>query len=161
MGRADVELNDTGREQAIAMRDKLKDAKFSVILSSPLKRAKETAEIITEFHPGTPIVVADELIERDFGEYEGQVHGGGYFGLWDYGSGKSPDRGESLLNLAERVFPFLDRIREEYKGKDILLVTHGGLGVMIEEYYRGRPDSGNLLEYVMGTGELRIFDNKD
>ena len=45
-GKADIELNATGIEQAKITSEKLKDEKIDIIISSPLKRAKQTAEII-------------------------------------------------------------------------------------------------------------------
>ena len=65
MGSVDIPLNEAGENQAIEMREKLKDKKFDVIFTSPMKRAKKTAEIIGEPHKETPIVIADELRERE------------------------------------------------------------------------------------------------
>ena len=156
-GRVDIPLNETGRQQAVEMREKLKDIQFDVIFTSPLVRAKETAEIITEAHVGTPLVIADELAERNFGEFEGKDNNGDYYGLWQHDNTDTPG-GETPKDLESRVFPFLDRIRQQYKGKNILLVAHGGIGLTIETYYRGAPKDKNLLQYVAGNGELKVYD---
>jgi len=68
MGSVDIELDDVGEEQAAELRDKLKEMKFAAIITSPLKRARQTTEIIAEYHPSTPIVIADELRERETSE---------------------------------------------------------------------------------------------
>ena len=45
-GRKDIELNEVGKEQAMKIGEKIKDEKINIIITSPLKRARETAEII-------------------------------------------------------------------------------------------------------------------
>jgi len=156
-GRIDIELNDFGRKQALETQERLKDIIFDAIFYSPLIRAKETAEIIAESHKDTPLIMADELIERNFGEYEGKHNNGDYYGLWQYDNDDTPN-GETPKDLEARIFPFLDRIRREYKDKNILLVAHGGVGLIIESYYNGVPESRDLLEYGSVNGELKIYD---
>jgi len=156
-GSIDIELNESGRKQAIEMQEKLKNTHFDAIFCSPLVRAKETAEIISQPHKDTPLIVADELRERNFGEYEGKHTNDNYYGLWQYDNQDTP-KGETPKELEARIYPFLDRVRTEFKDKDILLVAHGGIGLIIESYYRGVPESGDLLEYVVGNGELKIYD---
>ena len=62
-GRKDIELNEVGREQAVKVRNKLKNEKIDIIISSTLKRAKETAKIINkEFN--VDIIEDIRLIEK-------------------------------------------------------------------------------------------------
>ena len=69
-GRKDIELNEIGREQAEMTRKKLMNEKIDLIISSSLKRAKETAEIINkEFN--VEILEDKRLVERGFGDFEG------------------------------------------------------------------------------------------
>lgn len=156
-GSIDIELNESGKKQAMEMQEKLKDVHFDAIFCSPLVRAKETAEIIAELHKDTPLIIADELRERNFGEFEGKHNNGDYYGLWQYDNQSTP-KGETPKELEARIYPFLDKIRNKYKDKDILLVAHGGIGLIIESYHKGVPESGDLLEYVVGNGELKIYD---
>lgn len=67
-GRIDIELNVNGINQAKQISEKLKDIKFDKIFSSPLKRALQTAIIIS----GGDIIIDDRLIERSNGELEGK-----------------------------------------------------------------------------------------
>ena len=69
-GRSDIPLNETGRRQAEELRDKIKDIKFDAVYASPLKRARETAEIATDGE--YKIVFDDRLMERSFGDFEGK-----------------------------------------------------------------------------------------
>ena len=156
-GSIDIELNESGRKQALKMQEKLKDVHFDVIFCSPLVRAKETAEIISESHKNTPLIVSDELRERNFGEYEGKHKNDDYYGLWQYDNQNTPN-GETPKELEARIYPFLDKIRNKYKDGNVLLVAHGGVGLIIETYYKGVPESKDLLEYESANGELKIYD---
>ena len=68
-GRIDVPLNDKGKQDAYDVKEKLKDIKFDKVYSSPLMRAYETANIITNL----PIIKDKRIIERDNGELEGRL----------------------------------------------------------------------------------------
>lgn len=160
-GSTDIELNAIGKQQAAAMRDKLSNHSFVAIISSPLKRALQTAETIAEAHPDTPLVIAPDIMERNFGKYEGQLNDpkGTYYGVWDYNIERDTGGGESLHDLELRIYPFLDRIRGEYSSADVLLVAHGGIGLIIRQYYAGKPQTGNLLDLpVLANGAVEVFD---
>ncbi|MDR0957577.1 MAG: histidine phosphatase family protein [Candidatus Nomurabacteria bacterium] len=159
MGAADIELNESGRKQASQTRDKLKDMKFSAIYASPQKRATETARIIAEFHKDTPLIFSDNLRERDFGQYEGAVNDGNYFGLWQISTPEA-DGTETIRQLEDRIFSFLEQIEKKHRDEDILLVGHGGSGTIIETYFNGQPDDGDLLKYVAQNGELKKYEMK-
>lgn len=158
-GWADIDLNDAGRQQAKEAGGRLATISFEAIITSPLLRARKTAEIIAQRHEDTPLIVAPELKERDFGEFEGQINDGIYYGLWDYGKDVIA-RGETTEQLYGRASDFLDRMHEEYRDGDILLVAHGGIGVTIETYYRGIPEDGNLLTYASDNGEVRRYEKE-
>lgn len=70
-GRADIELNHTGIEQAKIAREELVNEKIDLIICSPLKRARQTADIINEGR-NIPIIIDERISERDFGEFEGK-----------------------------------------------------------------------------------------
>lgn len=69
-GRADIELNEKGIKQAQETGEVLKNEKIDLIICSPLIRAKQTAKIINE-NKNIPIIYDEDIIERDFGEFEG------------------------------------------------------------------------------------------
>ena len=68
-GRIDIPLNEKGKSQAKKTKEKLEGIKFDKVFSSPLKRALETAKIITD----EPIDIDDRIIERCNGQLEGKL----------------------------------------------------------------------------------------
>lgn len=71
-GQTDIELNEIGIKQAEATREKIANQKIDVIISSPQKRAKKTAEIIAKGR-NIPIIIDKEIEERNFGKFEGKT----------------------------------------------------------------------------------------
>lgn len=67
-GMSDIELNETGIEQAKKVKEQIKKYNINLIISSPLKRAKKTAEIINEAI-NCPIEYDNRVIERGFGKH--------------------------------------------------------------------------------------------
>ena len=53
-----------------------------------------------------------------------------------------------------RIYAFLDKIKEEYKNKDILIVAHNGVGRAIYCYFNGLPSDGNLLSFDMPNAKV-------
>ena len=69
-GRTDIPLNEEGRQMAEAAREEYRDIHFDICFSSPLIRAKETAEILLRGR-NVPILTDDRLMEMSFGRFEG------------------------------------------------------------------------------------------
>ena len=91
-----------------------------------------------------------EIIERNFGDYKGESSNvePPCYGLWDYSlESKSIKGGESMEDIKKRVFPFLDKLLVERKNQNICLVCHGGVGLIIREYFEGMPKRKNLLDF--------------
>ena len=161
-GRLDVPLNESGMEQAKKIATDLTKVKFDAIYYSPLIRAKQTADEVAREHSSAEYIEAPEIMERDFGEYEGKPSDvePPYYGLWDYSLElESIKGGESMQDIKARVFPFLDKLLVERKNQSICLVCHGGVGLIIREYFEGIPESRNLLDFSpIPNGEAVIFE---
>lgn len=69
-GITDVDLTDKGREQAKELALAVADKSIDVIISSPLKRAVETSEIVSDTC-NIPVIIDERLIEQNYGIYEG------------------------------------------------------------------------------------------
>lgn len=129
-GRTDVPLNDRGIVQAKLLARRLQNKGIKAIYSSPLSRAKKTAEIIAS-HFKLEVIEAPALQEADFGKWEGltleeiKAGWGDLLELWYEGQIPAPG-GEGLLAMQARVVEFVEKIVKEHKGEEILLVAHGG-----------------------------------
>ncbi|MFD2442494.1 histidine phosphatase family protein [Bacillus sp. CGMCC 1.16607] len=121
-GRTDIPLNKNGIQQVEECREFLKASRWDAIITSPLMRAKQTAEIINEdLH--IPIVEMEEFIERSFGQAEGMTL---QERLSVYPDKKYPLQ-EDRLSLNKRVMAGLDRVNKKYKNGKVLVVAHGAV----------------------------------
>ncbi len=145
-GITDIELNETGIKQAEATREKLLNENIDVIISSPLKRARKTAEIIGSGRD-IPIIIDNGIKERCFGKFEGKTRKDidNIDEIWNYRLNKQYENAESIGEVFKRVTNFLDRIKEEYEDKTVLLVTHGGITVPIRATLEGIPKGMDVL----------------
>ena len=152
LGRTDIPLNAKGMQQAQEIACSLKDLKIDVFLCSPLCRARQTADAVSEA-TGLRYKVDDRLIEQDFGRFEGvnrfdaeyQNAKREYFARYP--------GGESFFDVAARVFPLI----KELNGANALLVTHGGVCRIIRSYFE---DMGNeeFVQFSQGNCEVRMYD---
>jgi broad specificity phosphatase PhoE len=138
-GHTDIPLNKNGEIQAKNLAKKLKRIKFAAVFSSDLLRAKRTAEIIAAEHNLT-VISKQVLRERDFGSFEGQPNQ--WLNIWRQklrkGIKKLTDEEEKIImeikkemepdeKIIDRFIPFLKEISLAYSGKNVLIVTHGGV----------------------------------
>jgi broad specificity phosphatase PhoE len=147
-GRTDIPLTDKGRRQAELLRDSLAGRSFERVLSSPLDRAVETCRLAGV---GDRAELTDDLLEWDYGEYEGittaqirQERPDWY--LWRDGC----PGGERAPDVGRRV----DRVIGELEGLegDAAVFAHGHvLRVLAARWLRLGPESGALLKLDTGT----------
>lgn len=121
-GISDIPLNDRGRSQARIAAPKVAIGNWDLILTSPLSRAVETAEIVSSAIPGATLTAHDLLLERSFGVAEGLT-----YEQWreQFGSLHHAEGAESIEDLTSRVERLLSHLAEVYPGKRILAVSHG------------------------------------
>jgi len=157
-GRFDVPLNDHGREQARATGKELSDVHFDVCYSSPLVRAKETAELVLE-GTSTPILLDDRLVEMAYGDYEGTD--------WlaeDYQRKRRLiamryPGGESYFDVVYRAYSFLHEIIQKHKDENVLIVCHGGIGRVINSYFNDEEvDNDGFIDDISPNGGIRKYE---
>jgi ribonuclease H / adenosylcobalamin/alpha-ribazole phosphatase len=129
-GRADIPLTDTGRHQAAAAAARLAArGGIDVIVSSPLQRTRRTAETVAEA-TGAPLLVDDDLVETDFGKWEGLsfaeagAQDPDHLKAWLGGADVAPPDGESFAAAGRRVLGALDRLLAAYPEQTVLVVSH-------------------------------------
>lgn len=111
-GRADIELNANGIQQAEQTGKSLENEMIDLIICSPLKRAKQTAEIICK-NRNIPIIYDEGVIERDFGEFECiNKKEFDFDGYWSYKQNNKYKRAENIKDFFYRVYEFLEKIKK-------------------------------------------------
>lgn len=143
-GQADIPLNNVGIEQANILRKNLENEKFNAIFSSPLLRAKQTAEILC---PHNQIIYDDRLKERNFGEFEGlQINQFNSNDFWSYKKNVKYKKAENIRAFFDRVNDCLLDIEKNYKDKKILIVAHKGTIIAINTFFKGLPQDDNFFK---------------
>jgi ribonuclease H / adenosylcobalamin/alpha-ribazole phosphatase len=129
-GRGDIPLTETGRRQAAAAAARLAArGGIDVIVSSPLRRTRRTAEAAAEA-TGAPVIVDDDLVETDFGKWEGLsfAEAGAQdpdkMRAWLADADAAPPGGESFATAGRRVLGALDRLLDAYPERTLLIVSH-------------------------------------
>ncbi|GGJ38486.1 histidine phosphatase family protein [Paenarthrobacter histidinolovorans] len=123
-GATDIPLNDTGRGQARDAVAFLSGQQWDTVVSSPLSRAAETAEIIADGLGLSVARLVPDLIERSFGPAEGLQAGPELEALRIPGGFRG---GESDDDAADRGIAALEALAREFAGKRVLVVAHGTL----------------------------------
>lgn len=182
-GRGDVALTEPGRQQAQAAAKRLVSMEgvaapdgAAVVLSSPLARARGTAEAVVAA-TGGELVVHEGLVETDFGSWEGltfteaseqypKLHRS-----WLGDPSVEPPEGESLNAVFERVRRTLDGVLRDYAGRTVVLVTHvtpikavlrTALAAGPELFYRLHLDLASLSVaefYPDGNASVRLVND--
>lgn len=137
-------LTEHGREQAAEVSGLMCHWPIDAVVSSDLRRAVETAELIAAPH-SLPVVQTPLLRERDWGGFTGRY-------IPDLKDEVWPDDIESLDCLLQRAQRFLKYIMTNYEGKTVVAVGHGIVNKAIQAAYHHKPM--NQIER-MGNAEVR------
>ena len=154
--RLDEDINELGIKQAEEAREKVKKLNIDLIICSPMLRTKHTCNIINANN--IPIIYDKRLEERDCGKLTNEKLGEFYYtDYWNYYSDKKIEGLETIQELFKRVDSFLDEIKEKYKDKNILLVTHGGVARGIYFYFNPIPKDGKLESFGSSNCEIKKY----
>ncbi|MGW5011115.1 bifunctional RNase H/acid phosphatase [Micromonospora chalcea] len=131
-GRGDVPLTERGRAQAraTAARVAVLAPSVAAVVSSPLSRCTATAEAIAARVGNPPVRTDDDLIECDFGVWEGHTFAevrerwAAELDAWLASTRVAPPQGESFVAVAERTGRAVDRLRSAYPGETMVVVSH-------------------------------------
>jgi broad specificity phosphatase PhoE len=167
-GRIDIPLNKEGKNQAQALALALKDEPLTAIYSSPLIRAMETAQTIKVFHPLTPFLKEEGLIEMDLGKFDGmQANDWGsqhqdFYKIWrTIPSRVKMPGGESLQEVQVRAINTLDRITKLYSpGSTLLLCSHNFVNRTIICHALGLP-LDQFRDFQQDAAALNVLYKKE
>ena len=151
-GITDISLNETGIFEAKSAATEIGKKKWKRIISSPLLRAQQTAEILNQ-NIGLSIETDERLCEFDLGDLEGQALSNLTPAVWQT-LGEEPRKlkAEGLKEAYERVAAFM---RDTPKEPDTLIITHSGLFKIIS-YYLKYPDGFDYNLFAPNFRDLWI-----
>jgi probable phosphoglycerate mutase len=150
--RTDIPLTDRGRERAAHMADHLHQQEFSLVLTSPRQRARETCGI-TGY--GDVAQVDPDLGEWDYGEYEGRTTSDirkeqpGWT-IWT----SNPREGETLAQVRTRAQSVIDRSTAAVG--QVALFSHAHFLRILAATWIGLPPEAGRL-WALGTGSVSIL----
>ena len=154
-GRTDIDLTEIGKDQAENLAEKMSTETIDFIISSPLKRALQTSKIISETC-NAPVVIDDRLIEQDYGIYEGADRQNPDFLANKRNFAYRYPNGESMMQVAARVYPLLEELKGKYEDKNVLLLCHGGVCRVLRTYFRDMTND-EFFKYALPNAEFEKF----
>lgn len=156
-GKLDEDINKTGIRQAMEARNQVKALNIDLVICSPLLRTRHTCEIVNVNN--IPVIYDKRIEERDCGVLTNKKLGEFYYtDFWNYYSDKKIEGLETVQNLFERIKLFLDDIKQKYNGKNILLVTHGGVARAIYFYFNELPKDGMIEKFGSDNCGIKEYE---
>lgn len=156
-GRTDLPLTDVGFRQAEKLADRTENLGIDLIIASPMLRARQTAEAVAT-RLGLEIMTDDRLIEQDYGIFEGADRKDpGFLANKRQFAFRYPG-GESMMDVAYRVYSLIEEVRVKYPDRTVLLVCHGGVCRLLRTYFEDMTneaffhyseENANIREYTL------------
>jgi probable phosphoglycerate mutase len=161
-----IPLTDTGIKQVEYTAQLLERMNISAIYSSPIQRAKHTAEIVGE-HTSLDITIDDRLIELDMGKFTGMPydeifnsHGNVFMKFYNSELEIAHNGVETFVEVKKRVLGIVDYIIEKHPDENVVLVTHmDPIKAMLATVVDLSPT--NLFELIIANASLTIFREKE
>jgi probable phosphoglycerate mutase len=155
-GRTDLPLTKAGEDTARAVGDELAGHEFTLVLTSPLRRARRTCELAGYADRAQ---IDPNLSEWDYGDYEGRTT--------DQIRAERPgwqifrdgvEDGETISQVAARAFDVLDRViqTQSQTPGDVALFAHGHILRILTACYLGLPPEDGKM-FVLGTGAISLL----
>jgi probable phosphoglycerate mutase len=157
-----VPLTEKGIDQAEKAAKFLEHMNVSAIYSSPIERAKHTAEIVGK-HNSIDVVIDDRLIELDMGKFTGvpydeifSSHGNVFMKFYNGELEIAHNGVETFSQVKKRVLGIVDHVIENHPNQNVVLVTHmDPIKAMLSTVVDLTPT--NLFELIIANASLNIF----
>lgn len=164
-GRANPELTELGKKQALAAAQALADTHIDAVVCSPLRRCQQTAAAVVEGRD-LRVETVEDLIEVDFGRWEGKTFAEAdaadpeLHARWLKDTSVACPGGESLRAVHRRVSAARRELQQRYAGQTVLVVSHVN---PIKSFVRQALDSGpqtpnHLFLELASVSEVEFFD---
>lgn len=164
-GRANPELTELGKKQALAAAQALADTHIDAVVCSPLRRCQQTAAAVVEGRD-LRVETVEDLIEVDFGRWEGKTFAEAdaadpeLHARWLKDTSVACPGGESLRAVHRRVSAARRELQQRYAGQTVLVVSHVN---PIKSFVRQALDSGpqtpnHLFLELASVSEVEFFE---
>lgn len=158
-GRTDIPLTDAGRKRAAQVAPMLTAVTFGLVLCSPLSRARDTAQLAGL----TPDGYSDDMLEWDYGVYEGRTTADiraekddPDWVIWD----DPIPEGERPADVAVRANRVLTRVRPVVEeGRNAMLVAHGHFLRILTATYLGLPGADGRM-FGLDAGGVSVLGHE-
>jgi len=175
-GQIDIELDETGLEQAELLAEYLSHRELETVYSSPLKRAIQTATAIARYH-GLAVEIAPGLNDINFGEWQGlpvtevRTRFSELFETWvsDPHQVRLPS-GESLDDVHQRALAPVNQVVDKHEGKVVVLVSHRVvnkvlictlLGLDNSHFWDVRLDTCGMTTFELADGRFVLAEHNN
>jgi len=174
-GRIDIGLNETGLRQAELLAEYLSSTRVGAIYSSPLKRAAQTAEVISGYHQ-LGVNIAPGLTDFNYGEWQGLSHRGvkdkykKLYAEWiNHPEQVTMPGGESLDGVRGRALAVVDNVIARHQGT-VVLVSHrvvnkvlicALLGLDNAHFWDIRQDTCGITNFTYEKGRFILTRHND
>ena len=157
-----IPLTETGIDQAEKAAKFLEHMNVSAIYSSPIERARHTAEIVGK-HNSLDVTIDDRLIELDMGKFTGvpyddifTSHGNVFMKFYNGELEIAHNGVETFSEVKKRVLGIVDHVIENHPDQNVVLVTHmDPIKAMLSTVVDLTPT--NLFELIIANASLNIF----
>lgn len=161
-----IPLTEIGIKQAEHTAELLEHMNISAIYSSPIQRAKHTAEIVAQ-HNSLNVTIDERLIELDMGKFTGvpydeifTSHGNVFMKFYNSELEIAHNGVETFAEVKKRVLGMVDHIIEKHPDENVVLVTHmDPIKAMLSTIVDLSPT--NLFELIIANASLNIFREKE
>ena len=161
-----IPLTDLGIKQAQHTAQLVENMNVSAIYSSPIQRAKHTAEIVGK-HNSLDVEMDDRLIELDMGKFTGMPydeifssHGNVFMKFYNGELEIAHNGVETFSEVKKRVKGIVDHVVEKHPDENVVLVTHmDPIKAMLSTIINLSPT--NLFELIIANASLNIFREKE
>lgn len=155
-GATDIPLTALGHEQAEELGRLIAAEEYGIdeILYSPLCRAADTARHIHEI-TGIPLREEPRLKEQNFGKWESTPRDGAAFQAAKAQFVNRNGGGESMMQMAQRIYNLLDELKAQSQEKSYLLVAHNGIARIVQSYFY---DMTNEEFAAFGIGNCQVLE---
>jgi broad specificity phosphatase PhoE len=150
----DEPLNEVGIQQANALAEQLKNEKIDIIISSPFKRATQTAEMVNKYH--------DLAIDVNDTWREIQTNGYLDINIWNdlfnFDKEAAVENAEPLADFFKRIYEALDELVARHGDETVLIVSHGGVQHALYAYANKLPLTGDMRISPMKNCEYCVYE---